>query len=239
LDWGFWICDFIFGDISRVQIVNPTADIEIQIGHITIAAWEETIASVMEELDVTSPTQKALEGTLACQALYGADYIDRWKAQIAAYPDALAEEMVRKHLQFFPVWGLEHHFRTRDASVWYQQILVETVHKIIAVLAGVNRLYFTAFQFKRMHHFIDQMRIKPDNLAARLEGLFGQDMAEALPDLEALVSETIALVEVHLPQLNTTAAKARLGWRHQPWEMGDGGLGIIRLRLWSESFVVA
>jgi hypothetical protein len=83
------------------------------------------------------------------------------------------------------------------------------------------------------------MRIKPDNLAARLEGLFGQDMAEALPDLEALVSETIALVEVHLPQLNTTAAKARLGWRHQPWEMGDGGLGIIRLRLWSESFVVA
>jgi hypothetical protein len=176
---------------------------------------------VIEKLDVESPTQKALEGTLACQALYGVDYIDRWKAQIAAYPDALAEEMVRKHLQFFAVWGLEPHFRTRDATVWYQQILVETVQKLIAVLAGINRLYFTTFQFKRMHHFIDQMTIKPDNLAARLEGLFKQGMAEVLPEVEALVGETIALVEEHMPQIDTKAAKARIGWRQQPWEIQD------------------
>lgn len=72
-----------------------------------------------------------------------------------------------------------------------------------------------------MHHFIDQMTIKPDNLAARLEGLFKQDLAEALPEVETLVGETIFLVEEHLPQIDIEAAKGRLGWRHQPGEMED------------------
>lgn len=104
------------GDFVEAYHLNG---IEVQIGHTTIAAWEAAIAQVLEELDVESPLHKAMEGTLACQALYGPEYIDKWKAQIAAYPDALAEEMVKKYLQFFPVWGLEPHFRTRDAAIWY------------------------------------------------------------------------------------------------------------------------
>lgn len=191
--------------------------IEVQIGHTTIAAWEETIALVLEKLDVESPAQKALEGTLACRPLYGAAYIERWKGRISAYPDALADKMVSHHLQFFPVWGLEHHFRTRDASLWYHQILVETGHKLMAVLAGLNRLYFTTFQFKRMRSFIEEMTLKPDNLTARLEGLFSRDIGEALPEVEQLVAETIALVEHHMPHIDATKAKARLGWQHQPW----------------------
>lgn len=87
------------------------------------------------------------------------------------------------------------------------------------MLAGINRLYFTTFQFKRMHYFIDQMTIKPDHLAGRLEGLFERDMGEAVPEIENLIRETIALVEAHMPHLDTTAAKARLGWRQQPWQM--------------------
>lgn len=192
--------------------------IEVQIGHTTIAAWEESMAEVLEELVVDTPTQKALEGTLACKSLYGAAYIDHWKARIANYPPALAEAMVKKHLVFFPVWALEPHFRTRDATVWYYQILVEASQNLVAILAGLNHLYFTTFQFKRMHRFIDQMSIAPENLAARLEKLFQTDMQSALAELESLVAETVKLVETHLPHIDTTSAKRRLGWRQQPWQ---------------------
>ncbi|MEZ4869729.1 MAG: hypothetical protein R3C14_50855 [Caldilineaceae bacterium] len=192
--------------------------IEVQIGHTTLAAWEESIAQVLEKLEVASPLHKAMEGTLACQALYGADYIDQWKARLADYPDALAEAMVQKHLAFFPVWGLEPHFRTRDATVWYYQILVETAQNLVGVLAGLNRLYFTTFQFKRMHRFLDQMEIAPPNLAARLEGLFTSDQPTALAELEQLVAETVTLVETYMPLLDTTKAKRRLGWRQQAWQ---------------------
>jgi len=43
--------------------------IEVQIGHTTIAAWEAAMDQVLVDLDCKSPLQKALEGTLACQAL--------------------------------------------------------------------------------------------------------------------------------------------------------------------------
>ena len=162
-----------------------------------------------------------MEGTLACIPLYGEPYINQWKAQIAAYPDALAEKMITTHLKFFPVWGLKSHFQTRDATIWYHQILVETAHNLLAVLAGLNRLYFTTFQFKRMHSFTADMTIKPPNLATRLETLFCAPLDHTLPEIETLVQETITLVEQHMPQIDTTRAKARIGWEHKAWEMGS------------------
>jgi hypothetical protein len=202
------------GSFAEAYDING---IEVQIGHSTIAAWEATIAEVLEMLNCDTPAHKALEGTLNCQALYGDESIARWQAQIRAYPDALAEAMVKKYLAFFPVWGLDHHFATRDATLWYYQIMVEAAQNLVGVLAGLNRLYFTTFQFKRTGRFVNAMTIAPDNLAARLELLFQTDRWQALAELERLVAETVALVEVHMPTVDTTPAKRRLGWRQTAW----------------------
>ena len=196
--------------------------IEVQIGHTTIASWKETMAQVLEKHEVDTPIQKALEGTLACKALYGAEYIDKWKAQIANYPPALAQAMVEQHLKFFPVWGLEPHFRTRDATIWLYQILVEATQNMMGVLAGLNRLYFTTFQFKRMHHFIAQMEIAPVDLAPRIERVFHSDMPQALQEIEALVTDIAALVEEHMPEIDTAGVTRRLGWTHRPWAIDKG-----------------
>ena len=192
--------------------------IEVQIGHTTIAAWEASIDKVLVELDCESPLQKALEGTLACQALFGDSYIQQWKDRLAAYPPVLAEAMVKKYLAFFPLWGLEPHFRTRDATLWFYQSMVEAAQNLVAVLAGLNRLYFTTFQFKRMNRFLQQMSIAPIDLALRLERLFQADRTVAVAELEALVAETINLVETYMPAIDTTKAKRRLGWRQQQWQ---------------------
>ncbi len=193
--------------------------IEVQIGHTLIEPWEETIATVQSAEEVDTPAQKALEGTLACKALYGDAYIDRWKAQIATFPPALAQAMVEQNLQFFAIWGLEPHFRTRDATIWYYEILVQTAQKLVGVLAGLNHLYYTTFQFKRQTRFIDEMAIKPEAFAARLEALFTADLHDALIEVEALVGETITLVETHMPDVDTSTAKKRLGWRQESWEV--------------------
>lgn len=192
--------------------------IEVQIGHTTIAAWEASIDKVLVELDCASPLQKALEGTLACQALYGDAYIQQWKERLLAYPPALAEAMVKKHLAFFPLWGLEPHFRTRDATIWFYQSMVEAAQNLVGVLAGLNQLYFTTFQFKRMNRFFKQMTIAPIDLAPRLERLFQPDRTVAVAELEALVAETVTLVETYMPTIDTTKAKRRLGWRQQAWQ---------------------
>ena len=192
--------------------------IEIQIGHTLIKNWEETIAFVHSAEDVETTAQKAMEGTLACHALYGEAYIDKWKAQIGAFPPELGKAMIEKNLQFFAIWGLEPHFRTRDAMIWYHQILVETTQHLVGVLAGLNQLYFTTFQFKRQGRFIEQMELKPDNFATRVNALFSAELSDALLEIEALVGETVALVEAHRPDVDTSNAKKRLGWRQESWE---------------------
>ncbi len=191
--------------------------VEVQLGHITVDAWAQELAVVLEQLDVASPLQKALDGTRYGLALYGAELVAAWKAQVANYPDALAEAMVRHYLRFFPLWLAYERLRTRDALLWRYQGLVEAAQNVLGVLAGLNRVYYSTFQFKRMRHFLAMLSITPPNLAARIEGLFSLDPQPASLALEALVSDVVDLVEQHMPQIDTSAVRARLGQRLQPW----------------------
>lgn len=75
--------------------------VQFQIGNVTIGFWQEEMATVLRDLDVTSPLQKALSGMLDCIPVYGEKLISQWKRQIADYPDALARAMVEKYLDFF------------------------------------------------------------------------------------------------------------------------------------------
>jgi hypothetical protein len=193
--------------------------VECQIGHITVAGWERDMASVLEGLDVTSPLQKALSGTLTCIPLFGDAWIEKWKAIARNYPDALALAMVEKHLNFFPLWGLQGRMSTRDATLWMQQSVLEGSHNILAILAGLNRVYFSTFQFKRMHDFVAELRIAPEDLAARIEALCHAPASVAASALEELVQETLALVRAHMPQVDTTKAGRRIGWRQKPWDI--------------------
>ena len=191
--------------------------VEVQIVHSTIAAWEAEMDQVLVKLDCESPLQKAMEGTLVGRAVFGADTIARWQQRVVAYPPALGEAMVRTHLAFFPMWGLEGQFRTRDATLWYQQSLVDSALRIVGVLAGLNRVYFTTFQFKRMSRLLGQLTLAPPDLGPRLESLFRLEMNEALPALEQLVTEVVELVETHQTSADTARIRSRLGWRRAPW----------------------
>jgi hypothetical protein len=203
------------GVLGESYLVNG---VEFQIGHETIANWEKEISTILEEFDL-SPMMKAMSGTLIGIPLYGEPLIQQWKAKIANYPDGLAQRMVEHYLKFFAIWGMQEKLARRDTTLWYHQILVESTQNILGVLSGLNRLYYTTFQFKRMSRFIMQMEIAPENLAERLEGLFNHAAPVAVNELEALVRETIELVEIHMPQIDTSSAKQKLGWRQQPWKL--------------------
>jgi hypothetical protein len=149
--------------------------------------------------------------------LYGNGLIEGWKVRAAAYPDALAQAMVEKYLTVFPLWSLQERFSARDAALWQYQCLIEAAQNILGVLAGLNRLYYSTFQFKRMRDFIGKMRVAPHALAERLEGLFVSSAAVAASQVEELFAETVALVEQEMPQVDTAAARRWLGDRQQPW----------------------
>ena len=192
--------------------------VQAQIGHATIAAWENDIAEVLDRWNADTPLHKAMSGTLECVAVHGEALIDRWKARIRSYPDGLARAMVEKRLQIFPVWYVQDALDGRDATLWHFQIRVETAYALLGILAGMNRLYFTTFQFKKMRKFVGQMRIKPERFAERLETLFNETPATAAKSLEDLTGEVLALVEREMPEVDITRTKRRVGGRRPRWE---------------------
>lgn len=195
--------------------------IDCQFAHITVAEWENDMAAITEKLEVATPTQKALSGLLKAIPLHGEPLIRQWQERLAVYPDALAEAMVKHHLSFFAIWGLQDQLGRRDATIWVTETLVGIAQNLLGVMAGLNRLYYSPFQFKRMHPFIEKMTIKPENFAERVEDLFRLPPRDAAFMAEALVSETAALVQQHMPQIDTARATARIGWRQQAWTLPE------------------
>ena len=195
--------------------------VECQFAHATISQWEKEISSILEAFDVQSPIMKGMSGTLVGIPLYGETLIQQWKAKVANYPAGLAKTMVEHYLKFPAIWGMQDKLAKRDTTLWYYQLLVESAQNLLGVLSGLNRLYYSTFQFKRMSRFIEEMEIAPENLAPRLEGLFRHEAHIAVNQLEALVQETVDLVEIHMPQVDTSSAKRKLGWRQQPWKLSE------------------
>lgn len=192
--------------------------VEFQIGNTTIAFWEQDMAMVLQKLD-TSPLQKALSGMLECIPLYGEKLISQWKKQVADYPDALAQAMVEKYLNFVPIWALQEQLAARDTTLFQDQIRLEAGQNILGVLAGLNRLYYTTFQFKRMRQFIQQMNIAPQNLYERLENLYHQEPLSTASQLKELVTETVELVELHMPQIDTSKVRRSLEGQEHRWKL--------------------
>ncbi|MEY2830976.1 MAG: hypothetical protein RLZZ574_234 [Cyanobacteriota bacterium] len=192
--------------------------VEFQIGNLTIAFWEQEMAVVLKELNVTSPLQKALSGMLECIPVYGEKLIKEWQRQISDYPDVLAIAMVEHYLNFFPIWSVQERLAVRDTTLFQHQIRLEAGQNLLGVLAGLNRLYYSTFQFKRMKQFIAQMTIAPENLYMRLESIYHQEPLTAANQLKELIAETVDLVELHLPEIDTAKVKRSLERQQHIWK---------------------
>lgn len=70
------------------------------------------------------------------------------------------------------------------------------------VQANLYHLYFSSFHFKRQRQFIDRMKIVPDNLADRLEGLFHVEHEEAVSEIFNFQSSISNLCNLQLATCN-------------------------------------
>lgn len=195
--------------------------VQCQVLYTTIRGWEQEMKSVLEHFDTSTTAQKAMEGLLRGVPLYGGELIEQWKKRARSYPDGLATAMVKANLNFFPIWKVHEWVAARDMTLCVYETLVESSYHILGILAGLNRIYFSPFRFKRQHQFIRQLQIAPHNLAERLENLFKLEYGSAVAELERLAEETVALVETRMPELDTSRVRRDLGKRRAPWTMAS------------------
>src|SRR5260370_37060523 len=75
---------------------------ECHCAHTTIAAWERDMATVLEQLDVTTPLQKALSGMLHAIPLHGKPLVRHWQPQPAHKPRAAPRPSVDHYHAVIP-----------------------------------------------------------------------------------------------------------------------------------------
>ncbi|HET8852556.1 MAG TPA: hypothetical protein VFN02_08515, partial [Ktedonobacteraceae bacterium] len=181
--------------------------VPIDVRHTTVAATEGILAAVLERADPRLARQERLAALLSALPLVNPPLIQGWQQQAAAYPHALAVAMVRKHLRFRPAWEQEQLAERHDVLVLYDALCA--AHKqLLLVLLGLNRLYFPGWRW--LDRLLDQMHVTPLQLSPRLKQLFAIvsiDPLASVYQLHDLIEETFRLVETHLGEVDTRAAR--------------------------------
>jgi hypothetical protein len=195
-------------------------DIECQIGHMSVGSFDREIRRVVVDLEVNEELLKIMSGLFEGVPLFGNELIERWRRE-AAYTPALQRATIEKRWRFFPWWYFEEKLRLRDATLWRYKVLVQSAYNIVGVLAALNRLYFSTFEFKRTGTFLSRFEVAPSNLAARLNALFESDEAHSTAELERLVAETQSLVAERFPEIDLSlewgGKPTAPGQRASPW----------------------
>jgi hypothetical protein len=194
--------------------------VRTEVVFVTVARTEWLLDLLLDRLEeIDSPHQKGLSGILEGQALHGAELIERWRSRLREYPEPLRRAMVGRYWDFFPLWHYEEAMAVRDTDLWRLDVLVDSAFKLLGVLAGLNRLYFTRFELKRMRALVAQMELAPPDLADRLESLFRLERGAAAAELGRLVEETRDLVVAEFPDLELPL-RLPPGTKQVPWRMG-------------------
>jgi len=194
--------------------------IECQVGHESVGAFEREIRRLVVGLELSEELLKIMSGLFEGLPLHGKELIEGWRHE-AVYTDELQRALIEKRWKFFPWWYFQERLRARDTTVWRYDVLVQSVYSIVGVLAALNRLYFSTFEFKRASNFLARLQVAPPNLAARLDALFDADELSSTIEVERLVAETGALVSAQHPDIDLALKwgehQTPPGSRESPW----------------------
>jgi len=204
---------------------NVREGVAIDVRHTTVAATEGFLAAVLEHADPSLSKQQRLAALRSALPLVNPTLITHWQQQAAAYPYELAVAMVRAHLRFRPAWEQEQLAERHEVLVLYDSFCTAQKH-LLLVLLGLNRLYYPGWRW--MDRLLDQLQVTSPNLSPRFKQLFAIvsiDPLASVYQLHELIEETFRLVETHLGEVDTHAARERLRGQRRAWEHAPDGLG--------------
>lgn len=176
--------------------------VEVQYGISPTSLQDRYVEELLEGRYLKGPEPKIAMGTLFAIPMHGKPIVEGWKEKFRAYPDSLADAMIAAHRPARQIGELYPKIANRDCELWQRRELVDLAYNICGMLAGLNRKWHADFQFKRLQRFCDALTVTPSNLAERIGQMVNAPMPEAVGVAQALMEETLALVESEQARLS-------------------------------------
>jgi predicted nucleotidyltransferase len=195
---------------------GPADEDQLLIGGFQVDLWQNCVAdeealfdAVLGDYRMDLGASNFLDSVRHGIPVYGEELIAAWKAKAAHYPRELAIRSVREQLPAFHPGYLEVLARRGALPAFYAQV-ISSQQAIFLTLLALNREYFPAFKW--MLPRLEQMQIKPMDVAERFRRIVSSPMDYAALEMTALLGETLQLVEAHLPEVDTSPARQRLAY---------------------------
>jgi hypothetical protein len=184
-----------------------------------VATMERYLREVVDHCSLAPEAQTRLSSLQHGITVKGADQVERWRAKAAAYPDGLQRAMLEGNLRFGRFGHAAEMLAARDDVLALHEIFVETGRQLLGALLGLNRIYLPVPGYvKSMDETIGLMAVKPADLSGRLKRSFRIEPSAAVRELEALIGETFALVETHVPGFDAAPYRRDLARRRAAYE---------------------
>jgi hypothetical protein len=183
--------------------------IEVQIGYSDAKTLDAHLDELLVDHKADTPTHKLGEGILKAEALAGAERLAALKARLALFPPELGQAMVEHFLRQGAPWRAVSQLLHRDGELWCRELLVDACYGLYGVLSGLNRRYFTTFQFKRMTRFASSLALAPADFAARVQDMLLAPPRAAFVQLHGLEGEVLELLAAHSPATDLSAVRRR------------------------------
>jgi hypothetical protein len=189
-----------------------------------VATMERYLREVVDQCSLAAEAQTRLFSLQHGITLTGDGQVERWRAKAANYPDGLQRAMLEQNLGFGRFRHAAEMLAARDDLMALYEIFLETGRQLLGTLLGLNRIYLpTPGYLKSMDETIGLMAVKPADLSGRLKRSFSIEPTAAVGELEALIEETLTLVEKHVPGFDTAPHRAGLAERRTAHDTPPAG----------------
>ncbi|WP_027954538.1 DUF4037 domain-containing protein [Halobacillus kuroshimensis] len=178
------------------ETYHDQSGVKFEISSFLTTTISEVIHDVKKKLDVSYEKQCLLAAVQDGVVLHGHHVGDILKQEVDVYPGALAEKMIKIHLDFGSPWRSRRVLCEREDWLMFYSVICRVHQNLFGILHGLNRMYVKHPSFKWMKETLKQMDVHPERMSERLTHIFHASPAQALQETEQLVKEVVRLVEV-------------------------------------------
>ncbi len=174
------------------------------------AALVETLAT---EPSLDEATQHIVAtGISTGRALIGEAIIAAWQARIAAPPEAFCLSLVRANLRFPPLALVRDMGARRGDLAFTYELVLDALGRLQKLYCGLNRVWPPG-KLKGLDHTLGRLERLPAGARERIASLWRLEPVAAAEALDALIRDSLDLVDRLMPEVDTAEARGRLGLR--------------------------
>ncbi len=203
-----------YGGDLRLVMSDPGGTIQMElyyfdtlifeVGHITLDEWNQLTADVVEKYDPSPYKIKTIDGFLDAVPIYGSELYATLRKDVEVYPHPLAVKIVTMNLGFFWRGCVLNQGVQRNEIVFYHDAFCMTIKRLMAILGGLNHLYFSPLEPRWLAHYLNRMSIKPEDMLQRIQAVFTEEPSQAVAVLESMIEDVVDLVKQHMPEVDMT-----------------------------------